>query len=247
MSTSVRFVWVWQRVRPVRLGGAFCRSSSCAPAAAPNPSAFFILNPRLLLLQVRGEIHHDRRLHQLMLQEEVNQVRSLLYPPGPTRLWGECPCLRLRLACGCLCPAPCALRSLVAACWLPCCRAGPARVGLLLVGKHYVPLLASLTGSPLLRKPSFCLLPAPLTPALLPPVCCSGRKASDCARWTRRRPQMQMSSRRRRRRRRPPCTTGRRASNRWAAMAAGPVTARSACMPRRPSWPTALQPRLAAW
>lgn len=25
-------------------------------------------------LQVRGEVHHDRRLHQLMLQEEVNQV-----------------------------------------------------------------------------------------------------------------------------------------------------------------------------
>jgi hypothetical protein len=26
---------------------------------------------------VRGEIHHDRRLHQLMLQEEINQVGAL--------------------------------------------------------------------------------------------------------------------------------------------------------------------------
>lgn len=26
---------------------------------------------------MRGEIHHDRRLHQLMLQEEINQVGAL--------------------------------------------------------------------------------------------------------------------------------------------------------------------------
>jgi hypothetical protein len=35
-------------------------------------------------LQVRGEIHHDRRLHQLMLQEEINQAR------GPAQLPAAC-------------------------------------------------------------------------------------------------------------------------------------------------------------
>lgn len=45
--------------------------------------------PPPLPWQVRGEIHHDRRLHQLMLQEEVNQVshgqarRRLACPSGP--------------------------------------------------------------------------------------------------------------------------------------------------------------------
>lgn len=29
------------------------------------------LNPNTFVVQVRGEVHHDRRLHQLMLQEEL--------------------------------------------------------------------------------------------------------------------------------------------------------------------------------
>ena len=44
------------------------RSHACLPLPLPGYTTL------RAVLQVRGEIHHDRRLHQLMLQEEINQV-----------------------------------------------------------------------------------------------------------------------------------------------------------------------------